>query len=467
MRVQKTISLGLQKLWETEDGTVTTDMLDDSYSARFKLKRYYHEEYLAIPSADNIELIKITLDLGNENTTELEVPKGSPVYFTADLTPDEDTNIRLDFRRVTQDESSETCSLIYPSDNHYASTDEVVRFVVSDPIDPAPVEDETWIFVPESSSSSDEINKYILGGINGVRLATFDHVNGSSHGNSNDFPYDVTGEIYDTVFNNNEGFELNSGNNWAKNWEKLPQIVELLTTAGGNTYLTSIVYSYYFEEIECNPPEYYAVFRDHNNAEVRYGDELSRIEVSGLTIDAINRPNPETLLYKVDEKDLNQSSIEDYLLSGAQFKVVKYTDDNFREKDNSWGTGGEKDATLIETGTDGKFGVDGLVKGFYQIEETVHPDGYVRTAEKPRFEVALDAQSEKLVIETLPGNDTVRIINNYKNTGDNVIIYGNTPGAALPNTGGSGTNLFYLIGCILTMLAGAGIVKKWRSRELG
>ena len=138
MREQKSISLGLQKMWETEDGTVTTEMLDESYSARFKLKRYYHEEYLEIPGADNIELVKVTLDLGNENTTVLEVPKGSPVYFTADLTPDENTNIHLDFSRVVPAESSETCSLLYPNQGHYASTDSVVRFVVSDPIYPNP-----------------------------------------------------------------------------------------------------------------------------------------------------------------------------------------------------------------------------------------------------------------------------------------------------------------------------------------
>ena len=38
----------------------------------------------------------------------------------------------------------------------------------------------------------------------------------------------------------------------------------------------------------------------------------------------------------------------------------------------------------------------------------------------------------------------------------------NEPGAALPSTGGPGTNSFYIIGCMLIMIAGAGIVTKKR-----
>ena len=39
---------------------------------------------------------------------------------------------------------------------------------------------------------------------------------------------------------------------------------------------------------------------------------------------------------------------------------------------------------------------------------------------------------------------------------------GNTPGAALPNTGGPGTTLIYLLGILLTGFAGAGMVLKMR-----
>ena len=40
----------------------------------------------------------------------------------------------------------------------------------------------------------------------------------------------------------------------------------------------------------------------------------------------------------------------------------------------------------------------------------------------------------------------------------------NEPGAALPNTGGIGTNLIYFFGIMLTVLAGAGLLIMRRKR---
>ena len=45
------------------------------------------------------------------------------------------------------------------------------------------------------------------------------------------------------------------------------------------------------------------------------------------------------------------------------------------------------------------------------------------------------------------------------------VTVGNTPGAALPNTGGPGTDLIYLFGIMLTGLAGTGLVMKRRRRD--
>ena len=104
--------------------------------------------------------------------------------------------------------------------------------------------------------------------------------------------------------------------------------------------------------------------------------------------------------------------------------------------------------------------MEGLPIGFYEILETDHPTGYIRAEQNPRFKVVLDAESERLVIEALNDDDIVRVLNNYKDTGDNVFVYGNTPGAALPHTGGLGTKFFYLIGTVLTVLAGVGFLVK-------
>ena len=43
----------------------------------------------------------------------------------------------------------------------------------------------------------------------------------------------------------------------------------------------------------------------------------------------------------------------------------------------------------------------------------------------------------------------------------------NEPGARLPNTGGPGTNLLYLLGGMMIMLAGAGLILLNRKKREG
>ena len=52
----------------------------------------------------------------------------------------------------------------------------------------------------------------------------------------------------------------------------------------------------------------------------------------------------------------------------------------------------------------------------------------------------------------------------YDGTVSADITVGNTPGAALPNTGGSGTIALYLLGFMLTAFAGAGLVMRKRRK---
>ena len=456
-REQNSIGLGIKKAWEGENGEILDSPPNSNFTAKFQLKRYYHEEYLDLSGYDENNLVTITLDLGNGNKSVLEVPSGAPVYFTADMY--KDGNVDLSFRRSLPDTSAAPVHLNSSNPAQATGTDDAVVFIVSDSVI-QPSTDETWTIVQPEGEGAFNAFDDILGGVNGIRLATFDH---SPNPEFPEFSYDITGEIFDEHFL--EEFELSSGNHWAKNWEKLPQVVEVKTVRENeNNYLKTIVYSYYFEEIQCNPPEYYAVFRDHNNSEVRYGDEFSRIEVSDLTIDAINKPAPGIQIYKVDEDNINEENVEQYLLSGANFKIVKYKSFTPLEKDTSWGIDGEKTAACKENDPDGKFTVDGLAPGFYEIVETDYPKGYVQIADNPRFKVVVNSQ-ENLEIVSLTEDDTVKIVNNYNNTGDNVIIRGNTLGAALPNAGGPGTKLIYLLGLMLAGIAGAGLLIMSKSRQ--
>ena len=85
----------------------------------------------------------------------------------------------------------------------------------------------------------------------------------------------------------------------------------------------------------------------------------------------------------------------------------------------------------------------------YAIVEVDSPDGYVITNDTPvKFKVTSGELTDKTMIAGVE----------YASEGNDFIIP-NTPGAALPNTGGPGTRLFTILGSILIL--GAGLML-WR-----
>ena len=477
-REQNTIDLDIEKIWEGDDGTVSGNT--DNY-AKFRLKRYYHEEYLNLTGYNENDLVKVTLDFGGGKKSVLEVPKNAPVFITTDVKSEGTVN--LTFNQTAPSGSSESRSLIYDHDNpgagnytHTDGTDGPVVFVFSDVI--TADTNQTWTLQTPSGSAP---FKYILGGVEGIRPATFGYET-----NASGIIPDVTGEIFDSGFTSSDPlgqeFELNAGNHWTKGWDRLPQVVEVKTATKGEggvagSYLTTIVYSYYFEEVECNPYDYYTVFRDHNSGEY-YGDINARVEASGLMIDAINKPIPETQLYKVDIAKLGGTINPDQdLLSGASFRIKKYKkfaeqQSDVEQVDTSWGTNGEKDASHVDPDPNnsgafldnGKFKVDGLGPGDYEIVEVNYPSGYIQTTNNPRFRITFNTETEKFEIVPWNSSESIDVIDATMTT-PNIIVVGNTPGAALPNTGGPGTNLIYLLGLLLTSFAGTGILMKRRRRN--
>ena len=168
----------------------------------------------------------------------------------------------------------------------------------------------------------------------------------------------------------------------------------------------------------------------------------------------INKQRKETdiTLKKVDRDDLNRD--DPALLKGASFTITKFDGANFQGKDTTWGTSGSKTVSddKEQNGTytlNGVFTFEGLSAGYYQIEETRFPDGYVKISGNPRFKVEEDA-SQQLVITLIDNPENIRLENNKL-----TIVVGNTPGVALPNTGGIGTTLFTALGGLMTATAGA------------
>ena len=113
--------------------------------------------------------------------------------------------------------------------------------------------------------------------------------------------------------------------------------------------------------------------------------------------------------------------------------------------------------------------ISNLASGNYRLVETHAPDGYVILTRGVDFSVDASSGTVTLIKETTETveGETVTVYvpaetSDYPDASanENVITVKNTPGAALPNTGGPGTNLIYLLGVMLTGIAGAGLVMR-------
>ena len=130
----------------------------------------------------------------------------------------------------------------------------------------------------------------------------------------------------------------------------------------------------------------------------------------------------------------------------------------------TFGTGESQNTFTIPGGG---IKISGLKEGLYKLVESKAPAGYVITNNEICIKITAGENAViNMSLVDKDGNnlsvETAKLVS-FEN---GVLKVKNQLGAALPNTGGSGTNLFYIIGCILTLLAGAGIVMKMRRREV-
>ena len=142
----------------------------------------------------------------------------------------------------------------------------------------------------------------------------------------------------------------------------------------------------------------------------------------------------------------------------------------------------EKQVESPATDGDGETAFSGLYSGYYEIKETKVPDGYilqgecciyVKVDDGVAYYLAVDEDETKPITEwaAIEQTDNDDLIQFTLGTADNQLTagdettntlfsIGNTPGAALPSTGGPGTHLFYLLGILLAILACAGWVRR-------
>jgi len=114
----------------------------------------------------------------------------------------------------------------------------------------------------------------------------------------------------------------------------------------------------------------------------------------------------------------------------------------------------------------------GLISGSYALTENSSPDGYIIATGATSFDISKSAivlldENGNAVEGTTEGNTTTYISGNTTLTAvttDGATAYtftiSNEPGVELPNTGGSGTNGFMLLGITLAVTASALVVLK-------
>lgn len=120
---------------------------------------------------------------------------------------------------------------------------------------------------------------------------------------------------------------------------------------------------------------------------------------------------------------------------------------------------GKTETTVVgmvdsETGT---VTFTGLGAGDYTIKETKTPAGY-NTIAPVSFTIKFSAASAKFSVEDVTSGQDIRVEDD--NTLTTTIV--NKAGLVLPETGGMGTTLFYVLGTILVLGAGILLVSKKR-----
>lgn len=159
-----------------------------------------------------------------------------------------------------------------------------------------------------------------------------------------------------------------------------------------------------------------------------------------------------TYTWKMDVLKYTMDGTTKVSLAGAKFqligtdgKVVKFTDITVEGGVPTYKVDAEGAVTEIITNENGKFELVGLDEGKYQLEETEAPAGYNKL-DKAIDVVITSDYDEKALTASYEINDEAPATIEVKN---------NT-GSLLPETGGIGTTIFYIVG--ITLMLGAAIV---------
>jgi LPXTG-motif cell wall-anchored protein len=247
---------------------------------------------------------------------------------------------------------------------------------------------------------------------------------------------------------------------WQYTFEDLPVEEGVWNSAGD--YANMTIYSYYLEEDpDGTTGGYVPEIKDSAGNVISSTNRIYNSDT--ITVTNLEEPGITVTVRKVAKADVNNASAA--TLPGATFKLVKYTSSSYQQIDSSFEavTIADNDNTIS-----GVFTFNGLKEGYYQLEETVCPEGYVRTTSNPRFRVT--TESGETVARLVNDNGTdidsnaseMVVVENAES--NHIVTVGNEPGAELPNAGGIGTTIFYVLGSLLVLGCAVVLISRRRMR---
>jgi LPXTG-motif cell wall-anchored protein len=241
---------------------------------------------------------------------------------------------------------------------------------------------------------------------------------------------------------------------WQYTFKDLP-VEEGVWNSAGN-YANMTIYSYYLEEDPSGTTGGYVPEIKDSAGNVISGSNRIYNDDS-ITVTNKIKSKVTLNIVKVDATNMTTP------LKQGQF-MLKELDP---EGKGSYLTGQNAVEILsVETNGEGKTTIPDIPDGYYEISETKLPAGYIQTDDGKFYIQAINGvikiltkDAEKVVTEweerTLSQQDKLEF-----DASTITVTVGNTPGAALPSTGGPGTRLFTILGSIMILGAGMLLLRK-------
>ena len=206
-----------------------------------------------------------------------------------------------------------------------------------------------------------------------------------------------------------------------------------------------------------NPNEVYLEYSNNPNK-----SESGNNETGNTPKDVVIVFTYKTIISKITKNpDYNpevEGSKEYIPLTGAEFTLEKYN-----KKTDKW-----EAITVVKNDEGTTFTFTGLDDGNYRLTETKTPAGY-NSIDPIAFTVTAehDVLSDNPALTSLSGNATTGELTFTPNTTEGSLSADvvNKSGSTLPETGGMGTTLFYVLGGGLVLVAVVLLVTKKRMKE--